>query len=142
MDKIDSLQRSKNMAAIRSKDTRPELAVRQLLYRMGFRYRLHDKKLPGTPDIVLRKYGTCVFVHGCFWHHHKNCSRAFLPKSNRNYWLPKIVRNATRDKESNTRLRKMGWKVITVWECQTINRNKLAERLSVALKKIVPTFLV
>jgi DNA mismatch endonuclease (patch repair protein) len=135
MDKLSLGQRSRNMAAIRSKNTKPEIVVRQLLFGMGLRYRLHDKRLPGTPDIVLRRYNSVVFVHGCFWHHHESCSRSFIPKSNKNYWLPKIIGNVKRDKENDTKLRKLGWNVVIVWECQVKKTNRLATRFSTIFNK-------
>ena len=121
MDTISKRHRSWNMSRIRSKDTSPELHVRSALSRAGYRFRLHRGDLPGKPDLILKKYKAVVFVHGCFWHHHKGCKRANLPKTNRKYWLPKIDRNAVRDEENRKALKKMGWKVIIVWECQTKN---------------------
>jgi DNA mismatch endonuclease, patch repair protein len=117
------------MAAIRSANTKPEIVVRRLLYGMGFRYRLHDKNLVGKPDIVLRKYKAVIFIHGCFWHHHEKCSRSFLPKSNKQYWLPKIHGNVTRDKENERNLKKLGWQVIKIWECDVKKRQKLLANL-------------
>jgi DNA mismatch endonuclease, patch repair protein len=109
--------RSRNMASIRSSETKPEMAVRKYLFSQGFRYRKNDKRLPGKPDIVLSKYKTVVFVNGCFWHMH-GCSRSRLPKSNLDYWIPKIQRNIERDKEEHSELKKLGWNVIVVWECE------------------------
>lgn len=109
--------RSRNMASIRSSETKPEMAVRKYLFSQGFRYRKNDKRLPGKPDIVLSKYKTVVFVNGCFWHMH-GCSRSRLPKSNLDYWIPKIQRNIERDKEEHSELEKLGWNVIVVWECE------------------------
>ena len=131
MDKLSKQQRSKNMAAIRSKDTKPEMIVRRGLWKRGFRYRLNHKRLPGHPDLVLRKYRTCIFVNGCFWHgHHINlqfddlqfttesseCCK--IPKSNREFWVSKTQRNKERDKEEQKKLAAMGWHCITVWECE------------------------
>lgn len=109
--------RSFNMSRIKSKDTKPELTVRKYLFANGFRYRLHDKSLPGSPDIVLKRYKTVIFVHGCFWHSHSDCKYSVTPKSNEAYWLPKINRNKLRDESVCQELKKMGWKVRVVWEC-------------------------
>ena len=104
------------MSAIHSKDTKPEMIVRRGLWSRGFRYRLNHRGLPGHPDIVLRKYRTCIFVNGCFWHGHEGCCK--MPKSNRKFWVEKIRRNKERDKEEQRRLAEMGWHCITVWECE------------------------
>ena len=106
------------MAAIRSKNTKPELLVRKWLWKRGFRYRLCSPRLPGHPDLVLRKYRTCVFINGCFWHGHENCRFFRLPKTNRQFWEEKIQRNRVRDKAEQQQLASMGWHCITVWECQ------------------------
>lgn len=106
------------MAAIRGKDTKPELLVRKFLFSRGFRYRLNHPRLPGHPDIVLRKYRTVIFVNGCFWHGHENCRYFRLPKTNVDFWKNKIERNRERDKEEQHRLAEMGWHCVTVWECQ------------------------
>ena len=131
MDRLTSQQRSRNMAAIRSKDTKPELIVRRGLWRRGFRYRLNDKRLPGHPDLVLRKYRICIFINGCFWHGHLTqcivhnsqftiessvCCK--IPKTNREFWVAKIRRNKERDREEQRKLAEMGWHCITVWECE------------------------
>ena len=118
MDVLTQSQRHTNMKAIRSKDTRPELIVRRWLWSHGFRYRLNNPRLPGHPDIVLRKYRTCVFVNGCFWHGHYGCKYFRLPKTNTDFWEKKIKRNKERDKEEQRELAKMGWHCITVWECE------------------------
>lgn len=109
--------RSINMSRIRSTNTKPEVAVRKYLFAQGFRYRKNVKKLPGCPDIVLPKYNTVIFVNGCFWHKH-NCPRFVWPKSNEQYWKPKITRNAQRDKENYNKLESNGWRVCIIWECQ------------------------
>lgn len=106
------------MAAIRGKDTKPELLVRKFLFSRGFRYRLNHPRLPGHPDIVLRKYRTVIFVNGCFWHGHENCRYFRLPKTNVDFWKNKIERNRERDKEEQQRLAEMGWHCVTVWKCQ------------------------
>ena len=121
------------MSRIRSKNTVPEVKVRSILHSLGYRFRLHRKDLPGKPDIVLPKYKTVIFVHGCFWHQHKNCKRGNLPKSNKVYWLPKLKRNVGKFKENRHKLAKLGWKVIVVWECELRNMEKLKK---VLLKKI------
>lgn len=125
MDKLSPQQRSRNMAAIHAKDTKPEMIVRRGLWKRGFRYRLNHKRLPGHPDLVLRKYRTCIFVNGCFWHGHlvetnqmesSECCR--IPESNRDFWVAKIRRNKERDKEEQKELAAMGWHCIIVWECE------------------------
>ena len=112
-----SEQRSRNMSAIKSKNTKPEIAVRKLLHSMGYRFRLHRKDLPGSPDIVLPKYKTVIFVHGCFWHRHENCKYASTPKTRSEFWESKFEGNIKRDKINQTNLIKLGWKIIIVWEC-------------------------
>jgi len=129
MDHLDKEKRSWNMSKIRSKNTKPELTIRSMLHKSGFRYRLHKRDLPGKPDIVLKKYNTVIFVHGCFWHQHKGCKRATLPKSNKDYWLPKLKKNKAKDKRYKFLLKKLGWKVITIWECETKNENKLRKMI-------------
>lgn len=109
--------RSKNMSHIRSTNTKPEEKVRKYLFSKGFRYRKNVKSLPGSPDIVLSKYKTIIFVNGCFWHKH-DCPRFVMPSSNQDYWIPKINANKERDERNQTLLRELGWKVIVVWECQ------------------------
>lgn len=116
MDIWNKEKRSAVMAKIHSKDTKPELIVRRYLYHRGYRYRKNVKGLPGTPDIVLRKYGVVIFVHGCFWHGHE--VDGHIPHSNSTFWQKKIERNKARDERNKDALRKMGWNVITVWECQ------------------------
>ena len=134
MDGLTPQQRHNNMAAIRSKDTKPEMIVRRGLWKRGFRYRLNHKRLPGHPDLVLRKYRTCIFVNGCFWHGHnvqletaqidngqliiENSECCKIPKTNREFWVAKIRRNKERDKEEQKKLAEMGWHCITVWECE------------------------
>lgn len=118
MDVLTPRQRHNAMASNRSSNTKPEMLVRKYLWRHGFRYRLNNPRLPGHPDIVLRKYRTCVFVNGCFWHGHKNCKYFRMPKSNVKFWEKKIHRNRERDKEEQKKLAEMGWHVIVVWECE------------------------
>lgn len=117
-DTMTPEQRSRCMSAIKSNDTKPEMLVRKYLHGMGLRYGLHNKKLPGSPDIVLRKYKTAIFINGCFWHGHDNCRYYRLPKSNIEFWQTKINRNRERDKRDIEALRKRGWRVIVVWECE------------------------
>ncbi len=110
--------RSYNMSRIKGKDTKPEMLVRRFLHGHGYRYKLHDKTLPGKPDIVLPKYNTVIFIHGCFWHGHSNCKYYVVPKTRTGWWLAKINGNIANDKKHLTALRKAGWKIITIWECQ------------------------
>lgn len=111
-------QRSFNMSRIKSKDTKPELLVRKFLFKHGFRYRLHDKKLPGKPDIVLPKYKTLIFVHGCFFHGHEGCKYFVVPKTRTDWWLNKINGNKRKDAENEAQLIAAGWKIITIFECE------------------------
>lgn len=111
-------QRHRNMVAIHSASTKPELRLRYALWHLGFRYRANDKRLPGKPDIVLPKYRTVIFVHGCFWHGHKDCKNASIPKTNTEFWTAKITRNQQRDQEVWRQLEAKGWFVIIVWECE------------------------
>ena len=106
------------MSRIRSKNTNPEKVVRTLLHSQGYRFRLHLKGLPGKPDIVLKKYNTVILVNGCFWHQHKSCKRANIPKSNKEYWIPKIERNKKRDKRNIKEIKSLGWRVMVLWECE------------------------
>jgi DNA mismatch endonuclease, patch repair protein len=127
-DRISRERRSRNMAAVRSSDTTPERLVRSILHRMGLRFRLHQRTLPGTPDIVLRRHSTVVFVHGCFWHGH-DCPRGRVPATSPEFWLPKLNRNRERDMENTRRLRALGWRVLTVWECELRDQDSLLKRL-------------
>ena len=111
-------QRSKNMSAIKSKNTKPEIAVRKILHSMGYRFRLHRKDLPGSPDIVLPKYKIVIFVHGCFWHRHENCKYASTPKTRKEFWENKFNKNIKRDKKNFKELKKLNWKVLVIWECE------------------------
>lgn len=115
-DKLTRAQRSALMSRIRSKDTKPEMIVRRLLHRMGYRYVLHDKRLPGTPDLVFPSRRKVLFVHGCFWHGHA-CGRGFKPVTNADFWRAKIERNQERDREAQRELRRLGWEALTVFEC-------------------------
>lgn len=123
------------MAQIKSKNTKPEMLVRRFLHANGFRYSLHPKKLPGKPDIVLTKYRTVIFVHGCFWHGHINCNYFVVPKTRTGWWLKKIETNKTNDEKAIRALKKDGWKVITVWECK-LKPARLKNTFSSLLKKL------
>ena len=149
MDKLSAEQRHKNMAAIRGKDTKPEMIVRRGLWSRGFRYRLNSPKLPGHPDLVLRKYRTCIFVNGCFWHGHdvqlnieilkiENSKCCKIPMTNREFWVAKIRRNQERDIEEQKRLAEMGWHCITIWECELkpSKREQTLKSLAFTLNKI------
>ena len=115
---MTSEARSRNMAAIKSKNTKPEIEVRKILHEMGYRFRLHRKDLPGNPDIVLPKYKTAIFVNGCFWHQHEDCKYARLPKTKTDFWKKKLEGNKQRDKVKQSQLNELGWKIINVWECE------------------------
>ena len=117
-DRLTKERRSWNMSRIRGKNTTPEKRVRSLLHRLGYRFRLHGKKLPGRPDVVLVKHKTVVFIHGCFWHRHKVCENCTTPTNRREWWLAKLNGNAARDKLHQAALRKLGWRVIVIWECE------------------------
>lgn len=117
-DIFDRATRSRVMAAIRGKNTNPERIVRSWLHRHGLRFRLHDCRLAGRPDIVLARHRAVVFVHGCFWHHHAGCRNAVMPKSNRRFWRRKLLGNQVRDRQNAARLRREGWRVFAVWECE------------------------
>jgi DNA mismatch endonuclease (patch repair protein) len=128
-DQITAKERSWVMSRVHGKNTSPERAVRSIIHRLGYRFRLHRKDLPGTPDIVLARHQCVVFVHGCFWHRHKGCKRASMPQSNVDYWEKKFSRNVERDQKHRKDLRKLGWRTIVVWECELRDKNKLADRL-------------
>lgn len=117
------------MASIHSKNTKPEMMVRRYLFACGFRFRVNYRRLPGSPDLVLRKYRTCIFVNGCFWHGHEHCGKYRLPKTNVEFWKRKIERNKERDIEVQHELAKMGWHVITIWECQLDTKEKREQTL-------------
>ena len=136
MDKLSAQQRHNNMAAIRSKNTKPEMIVRKGLWSRGFRYRLNSSRLPGHPDLVLKKYRTCIFVNGCFWHGHEGCCK--IPHTRREFWVAKIKRNQERDIETQKRLAEMGWHCITIWECELkpSKREQTLKSLAFTLNKI------
>lgn len=135
-DSLSRAERSERMGRIRGTDTKPELTVRRLVHGLGFRYRLHDRKLPGKPDLVFAKSKKIIFVHGCFWHRHEDpgCKLARLPKSRLEFWLPKLEGNRIRDKKIMADLEKMGWNVMVVWECQIGKKARLTARIKRFLK--------
>ena len=128
MDKLTPEQRSKNMAAVKGKDTTPEIRVRRMLHKMGYRFRLHRKDLPGKPDIVLPRYRLCIFVHGCFWHQHPGCKRATIPDFNHEFWVKKFQETSKRDERAEKELREQGWHVCVIWECET-KKEELLNRI-------------
>lgn len=125
------------MSKIRSSNTKPELIVRRFLFAKGFRYRIHQKSLPGKPDIVLKKHNAIVLVHGCFWHGHQdeNCKKSGMPETNLEYWKPKIEKNISKDIQMRKELEEMGWRVIVVWECE-LNKSRVGETLNQLMKEI------
>jgi DNA mismatch endonuclease, patch repair protein len=131
-DKLSPARRSVNMAKIRSRDTKPEMVVRRLLHRAGYRYRLHRRDLPGKPDIIFGPRRKVIFVHGCFWHQHdlQACLDGRRPKSNTDYWHPKLARNVQRDEQHLERLKAAGWEVLVIWECEVRDEEALAQRLT------------
>ena len=129
MDTLTPERRSANMSRIRSRDTSPEMIVRRLVHGMNYRFRLHVASLPGKPDIVLPRLKRIIEVRGCFWHQHPGCIDSHIPKSRIQYWRPKLERNQRRDKENGRLLRKLGWKVLVVWECETKSIARLSRRL-------------
>lgn len=129
MDTLTPAARSALMAKIRSKDTKAEIAVRSCLHRLGYRFRLHDRRLPGSPDIVLPRLRTVILVHGCFWHRHSNCKFAYTPKTRPEFWTEKFEKNKARDKLVRDSLRKLGWRVEIIWECETESQERLVRKL-------------
>ena len=136
VDKFTKETRSYVMSQIKGKDTKPEIIVRKYLFSKGLRFRKNDKRYPGSPDIVLPKYKTIVFVHGCFWHLHDGCKHAVMPKSNVDYWKKKLYGNKERDKRNQEKLEEMGWNVIIVWECQ-LKKDKREQTLGKLYEQIV-----
>jgi len=132
----DSRITKKRLGAVKSTDTRPEMRVRRLVHAMGYRFRLHRKDLPGKPDIVLPKCKTVILIHGCFWHQHEGCSMAAKPKRNKKYWNEKFKRNKTRDALRKKQLENLGWKVVTIWECETQKRDELIRKLREVLQNV------
>ena len=129
MDKISKLHHSWNMSRIRSKDSVAEKTVRSVMHRLGYRFRLHVKDLPGKPDLVLAKHKLVIFVHGCFWHRHENCKLSTIPKTNRDFWLDKFESNVRRDLNNYQRLEELGWRVAVIWECSTKNLPDLLTKI-------------
>ena len=137
MDIVDQSTRSRMMAGIRGKNTRPEIVVRTLLHSAGFRYRLHRRDLPGAPDLVLPKYRVAILVHGCFWHLHEGCRFSKVPASNREFWAKKLGGNRERDRRQGDLLRALGWRVLIIWECATRDArdwNALQEKMIIWIK--------
>ena len=130
MDSVTAARRSQIMARIRSKDTKPEMQIRRMLHSLGYRYALHKRDLPGTPDLVFPARRKIIFVHGCFWHQHKGCIDGRIPKSRKNYWKPKLLHNVERDRRNISKLRRSGWKVMKVWECCVRDESRLRKLLT------------
>lgn len=139
MDILSKKKRSECMSKIRSKNTKPELALRKALFARGFRYRVNDTKLPGKPDIVLPKYKTIIFLHGCFWHRHEECKYAYTPKTNTKFWINKITCNTERDKVHLQKLTALGWHVLTVWECEI--RHEYKHDITPLIDRVVDTII-
>jgi DNA mismatch endonuclease (patch repair protein) len=135
MDRLTVEQRSWNMSRIKGKDTKPERRVRSVLHQLGFRFSLKRRDLPGRPDIVLVRRRIAVFVHGCFWHRHKNCRNSVLPKTRSEFWLAKLDGNVERDKRNIMDLKRLGWKVLTVWECEIEDEPRLSQTLLAKLMR-------
>lgn len=137
-DRLSPAERSRNMARIRSHNTTPEKIVRRLVTGLGLRYRLQRRDLPGRPDLVFGPRHTVILVHGCFWHQHAHCPAGRLPTANRLFWETKLARNTQRDAQNQRALRRLGWRVLTVWECETKNPDKLLRRLARLLPPVPP----
>jgi len=136
MDNLSIQERSIMMSKIRSNNTKPEILLRKALFAKGFRYKINDKTLQGKPDIVLPKYKTIIFVHGCFWHNHKGCKRAHLPKSNIEYWKNKIKTNEERDFKNKEILKQLGWNIIVVWECEINKKEKIEQAATILIRNL------
>ena len=134
MDIVSRERRSTMMSRIRAKDTGPEIVVRRIAHRLGFRFRLHGRDLPGTPDIVFPRHKKIIFVHGCYWHRHKGCKKAYQPKSNVEFWQQKFTKNLDRDRENQGLLQRQGWQVLVIWECETQDEISLGNKLLQFLK--------
>lgn len=135
-DTLSPAARSERMGRVRAKDTKPEMTVRRIVHRMGYRYRLHDKRLPGSPDLVFRSRGKLIFVHGCFWHRHPDpaCKLARMPKSRQDFWEPKLEGNRERDDRTRAALDQQGWKQMVVWECECRQTEQIENKLSAFLE--------
>jgi DNA mismatch endonuclease (patch repair protein) len=129
-DRISSAQRSENMRRIKSANTDPEMVIRRVVHSMGYRYRLHRKELPGKPDLVFGSRRKVIFVHGCFWHQHRDCSAGRIPSSNIEYWGPKLRRNTERDQAARSALEASGWQVLVIWGCEARDDDSMRRRLS------------
>lgn len=127
VDTLSPKERSDRMSLIRAINSAPEMKLRRLIHRMGFRYRLHVKELPGKPDLVFTSRSSVIFMHGCFWHRHEGCKLARLPKSKLEFWLPKLEKNKNRDLQNQFQLKSLGWRVLIVWECEMANIEKVSE---------------
>jgi DNA mismatch endonuclease (patch repair protein) len=130
VDIFDKSKRSWIMSHVKGKDTKPEILVRSIVHRLGFRFHKHKSNLPGKPDIVLAKHRKVIFVHGCFWHGHKKCTRSSRPQSNKSFWVEKLDKNITRDKRTKRELELQGWKILIVWTCETKNIFKLQNKIA------------
>jgi DNA mismatch endonuclease (patch repair protein) len=135
-DIFSKTKRSEIMSKVSGKETKPEIFIRKFLFAQGFRYRKNDKRFPGKPDIVLPKYKTVIFVHGCFWHGHQNCRKSALPQTNYEFWKNKIQGNTERDKSNQKQLKKLGWKIIVVWQCRIKNRDLFEKTMKRVVQKI------
>ncbi|MGO9380074.1 MAG: very short patch repair endonuclease [Dissulfurispiraceae bacterium] len=138
MDTLSTEKRSWNMSRIRSRNTKPERIVRSILHGLGYRFRLHVKSLPGTPDLVLPKYKTVIFVHGCFWHRHPGCKLAYTPKSRIEFWMKKFECNIASHENAVQQLSSLGWQVMVIWECELSDPDALRERLCGLFGKSIP----
>lgn len=138
VDVLSPSERSERMSRIRSSNTAPEVALRRAMHALGFRFRLHSKGLPGKPDIVLPRYKTVIFVHGCFWHRHRGCKVATTPKTNTEFWVEKFDRNVVRDARTREQLERLGWRVIVVWECELRSANQVAGAVRRVADEICP----
>ena len=141
MDHVTPERRSALMARILGKNTKPEIAVRRIVWRLGYRYSLHNHRLPGSPDLVLTRHRKILFVHGCFWHSHPGCKKAKPPKTRLDYWMPKLAANAERDRRKESDLRKLGWDVLVIWQCELHEPEELEAKLSRFMKKPCCTLL-
>lgn len=138
VDRLAPEERSANMRRIRSADTAPELIVRRAAHRLGYRFRLHRRDLPGTPDLAFSRLRKAIFVHGCFWHQHPACKDGHIPKSRLDYWLPKLRRNQERDKANLAALERLGWDVLVLWECEAASENAVAGQIEAFLTTPAP----